>query len=94
MLINRHVGNGTQARQNAAHRADTTWPKTDRHTYTRADGVTITKDLAQNWWYVYLPDGSHAANEYGHRTGAHSLTFAKYAAANITADGPAYQSTR
>lgn len=80
------------------HRKDTVWAKVGRSEYIRSDGVTIRKDAAKDWWYLYLPNGEHASTVHYDGTydlnwkfGAPSLTWAKTSADLVTAETPAYQ---
>lgn len=89
-------GMGTQAAQNAAHRADTMWVKIGPSEYLRSDGVTIAKDKRTGYWGIYLPTGERAAAVYdgdvftNTAAGGSSLTWAKLDAATITTATPAY----
>lgn len=83
--------------KNATHRADLARVKIGRSEYMRADGVTIRKhDSIRAWWTVNLPNGERAQMVIGGEPQPHmpaaasSLTFAKFAAEDITPATPAY----
>ena len=68
------------ARQNSTHRSDLTWCKVGPSEYMRPDGVTIRKTGKR--WAVVLPSGAPALR-FGYPLTAHSLTWAKLAAAEL-----------
>lgn len=67
--------------QNRAHRNDLTWAKVGPSEYMRPDGMTIRKTGKR--WAVILPSGAPALR-FGYPLTAHSLTWAKLGAAEIS----------
>lgn len=72
------VGNGTQAKQNKAHREDMTWFKSGKKEYTHCSGLYIIRyDERRRLWLVWNLDGTALLDETNLQVFGPSLTWAK-----------------